>query len=237
MLKSPIYIKLKTLNDFARLVCSLERIPSPVYEYLYQEKDILAVPTDSLSGRSIIYYVDNFQSNEKQQYLLYKISNNIEEASLVETVRDTSALYSPIIKVTSPPQVFLKPSKISATIKYTGVGLLDLLSLSKLVAFRTIYEENTIPLFVFPKNSTDRSASEKDRDIYTYILGTPMNMLDSAETNYFYYVALNQNVDKCFLKFSIQKSHHPSFSNHIDEHGFVYLKVIQLDSPHPLVKV
>ena len=237
MLKSPIYIKLKTLNDFARLVCSLERIPSPVHKYQYQGKDILAVPTDSLSGRSIIYYVDNFQSTEKQEYLLYKISNNIEEALLVETVRDTSALYSPIIKVTSPPQVFLKPSKLSTTIKYTGVGLLDLLSLSKLVAFRTIYEENTIPLFVFPKNSPNRSSSDKVRDIPTYILGTPMNMLDSAETNYFYYVTLDQNVEKCFLKFSIQKSHYPSFSNHIDEHGFVYLKVIQLDSPHPLVKV
>lgn len=237
MLKSPIYIKLKTLNDFARLVCSLERIPSPVYEYKYQGNNILAVPLDSFSGRSIIYYVDNFQFNEKQQYLLYKISNNIEEACLVETVRDTSALYSPIIKVTSPPQAFLKPSKITATTRYTGVGLFDLLSLSKLVAFRTIYEENTIPLFIFPKNSNDRSSSKEGKDISMHILGTPMNMLDSSETNYFYYVTIDQIVDKSFLKFSIQKSGHPSFSNHIDEHGFVYLKVIQLDDQHPLVKI
>lgn len=237
MLKSPICIKLKTLNDFARLVCSLERVPSPVYEYQYQRKNILAVPLDSFSGRSIIYYVDNFQSNDKQQYLLYKISNNIEDASLVEIVRDTSAIYSPIIKISSPPQVFLKPSKIGATIRYTGVGLADLLSLSKLIAFRTIYEENTIPLFLFPKNSANPPLAEEKRNIPTYILGTQLNMLDSAESNYFYYVTLDQTVDKCFLKFSIQKSHHPSFSNHTDEHGFVYLKVIQLDSPHPLVKI
>lgn len=236
MLKSPIYIKLKTLNDFARLVCSLERVPSPIYEYKYQGDDVLAVPLDSLNGRSIIYYVNNTQINQNQ-YLLYKISNNIEEAYLVENVRDTSALYSPIIKVSSPPLSFIKPSKITATSRYTGVGLRDLLSLSKLVAFRTIYEESTIPLFLFPKNLNDRSSIDHGQHMSIQILGTPMSMLDSAETNYFYYVFINENVDKCFLKFSIQKSSHPAFSNHIDEHGFIYLKVIQLDTPHPLVKV
>jgi hypothetical protein len=236
LLKSPIYIKLKTLNDFARLVCSLERIPSPVYEYNYQGTDILAVPFDSLSGRSIIYYIDNTQINENQ-YLLYKISNNMEEAYLVDKVRDTSALYSPIIKVSSLPQPFIRPSKISAATRYTGVGLHDLLSLSKLVAFRTIYEESTIPLFLFPKNVSNKSSIEQGQNIPRQILGTPMSMLDSADTSYFYYVSINEIIDKCFLKFSIQKSHHPTFSNHIDEHGFIYLKVIQLDAPHPLVKI
>ena len=236
MLKSPIYIKLKTLNDFARLVCSLERTPAPIYEYKYQGIDILAVPLDSLSGRSIIYYVDNIQIDENQ-YLLYKISNNIEEAYLVEMVRDTSALYSPIVKVSSPPQSFIKPSKISAAMRYIGMGLHDSLSLCKLVAFHALYEESTIPLFLFPKDLISKSSSEQAENIPLQILGTPMSMLDSAETNYFYYVTLNEIVDKCFLKFSIQKSNPPTFSNHIDEHGFIYLKIIQLDTPHPLVKV
>lgn len=236
MLKSPIYIKLKTLNDFARLVCSLERTPALIYQYKYHGRDILTVPLDTLSGRSIIYYVDNTQNNENQ-YLSYKISNSIEEAYLVERVRDTSALYSPIIKVSSPPPSFIKPSKIGATTRYTEVGLHDLLSLSKLVAFRAIYEESTVPLFLFPKDLTSQSASEHEQIMPMQILGTPMSMLDSAETSYFYYVTLNEIVDKCFLKFSIQKSNHPTFTNNINEHGFIYLKIIQLDTPHPLVKV
>ncbi len=236
MLKSPIYIKLKSLKDFARLVCSLERIPAPIYEYKSHGTDILAVPSDPLNGRSIIYYVDNLSSDESQ-YLLYKINNNLEEAYLVEAVKDTSALYSPVIKVSSPPQSFLRPSKISTTTRYTGVGLVDLRSLSKLVAFRTIYEESTIPLFLFPKNSVNDSSVELSEDNTKYILGTPMSMLDSAETNYFYYVTLDKTIDKSFLKFSIHKSNDPSFSNHIDEHGFIYLKIIQLDGVHPLVKV
>jgi hypothetical protein len=112
-----------------------------------------------------------------------------------------------------------------------------LLSLSKLVAFRAIYEESTVPLFLFPKDLSSKSSSEQGQIIPVQILGTPMSMLDSAETSYFYYVTLNEIVDKCFLKFSIQKSNHPTFSNHINEHGFIYLKIIQLDTPHPLVKV
>jgi hypothetical protein len=196
----------------------------------------LAVPLDSFSGRSIIYYIDNTQNNENQ-YLSYKISNSLEEAYLVERVRDTSALYSPIIKVTSPPQSFIKPSKIGATTRYTEVGLQDLLSLSKLVAFRAVYEECTVPLFLFPKDLSSKSSRGQGQNMPMQILGTPMSMFDSAETSYFYYVTLNEIVDKCFLKFSIQKSNPPSFSTHINEHGFVYLKIIQLDTPHPLVRV
>lgn len=236
MLKSPIYIKLKSLKDFARLVCSLERIPAPVYEYKSHGRDILAVPSDSLNGRSIIYYIDNLSSDENQ-YLLYKITNNMEEAYLVETAKDTSALYSPIIKVSTPPPSFLKTSKVSTTNRYTCVGLRDLRSLSKLVAFRTIYEESTIPLFLSSNQSVEESSIAPSEDNATYILGTPMSMFDSVETNYFYYVTMSKTIDKCFLKFSIHKSNDPSFSNHIDEHGFIYLKIIQLDGVHPLLKV
>jgi hypothetical protein len=127
----------------------LERIPIPIYEYNYQNTDIFAAQLDTLNGHSITYYVDNIKSGENQ-YLSYKINNNIEEAVMVDSIKDTSALYSPIIKLSVPPQSFLKPAKIGPTTKYTGIGLRDLFSLSKLVAFHTIYEESTLPLFLFP---------------------------------------------------------------------------------------
>lgn len=235
MLKSPIYIKLKSLNDFARLVCSLERIPIPIYEYNYQNTDIFAAQLDTLNGHSITYYVDNMKSGENQ-YLSYKINNNNEEAVMVNSIKDTSALYSPIIKLSVPPQQFLKPAKIGATTKYTGIGLRDLFSLSKLVAFHTIYEESTLPLFLFPKTeSSDLDLSDKKFNM-KYILGSHLNLTDSSDTNFFYYVILEQEIEKYFMKFSMQKSTPPSFSNHIDEHGFIYLKIIKLHDIHPLVK-
>ena len=235
MLKSPIYIKLKSLNDFARLVCSLERIPIPIYEYNYQNTDIFAAQLDTLNGHSITYYVDNIKSGENQ-YLSYKINNNNEEAVMVDSIKDTSALYSPIIKLSVPPQPFLKPAKIGATTKYTGIGLRDLFSLSKLVAFHTIYEESTLPLFLFPKTeSSDFDLSDKKFNM-KYVLGSHLNLTDSSDTNFFYYVILEQEIEKYFMKFSMQKSTPPSFSNHIDEHGFIYLKIIKLHDIHPLVK-
>ncbi len=235
MLKSPIYIKLKSLNDFARLVCSLERIPIPIYEYNYQNTDIFAAQLDTLNGHSITYYVDNINSGENQ-YLSYKINNNNEEAVMVNSIKDTSALYSPIIKLSVPPQQFLKPAKIGATTKYTGIGLRDLFSLSKLVAFHTIYEESTLPLFLFPKTeSSDLDLSDKNFNM-KYVLGSQLNLTDSSDTNFFYYVILEQEIEKYFMKFSMQKTTPPSFSNHIDEHGFIYLKIIKLHDIHPLVK-
>jgi hypothetical protein len=235
LLKSPIYIKLKSLNDFARLVCSLERIPIPIYEYNYQNTDIFAAQLDTLNGHSITYYVDNINSGENQ-YLSYKINNNSEEAVMVNSIKDTSALYSPIIKLSVPPQQFLKPAKIGATTKYTGIGLRDLFSLSKLVAFHTIYEESTLPLFLFPKTeSSDLDLSDKKFNM-KYVLGCHLNLTDSSDTNFFYYVILEQEIEKYFMKFSMQKSTPPSFSNHIDEHGFIYLKIIKLHDIHPLVK-
>lgn len=235
MLKSPIYIKLKTLNDFARLVCSLERIPIPIYEYLYQNTDIFAAQLDTLNGHSIIYFVDNIKSGENQ-YLSYKINNNNEEAAMVISIKDTSALYSPIIKLSTPPQSFLKPTKISATTKYTGIGLRDLFSLSKLVAFHTIYEESTLPLFLFPKSEKNDS-DLPDKEFNTkYVLGAHLSLTDSSDTSYFYYVLLEQEIEKNFMKFSLQKSDAPSFSNHIDEHGYIYLKIIKLQDTHPIIK-
>jgi len=235
LLKSPIYIKLKTLSDFARLVCSLERIPIPIYEYLYQNTDIFAAQLDTLNGHSIIYFVDNIKSGENQ-YLSYKINNNSEEAVMVNSIKDTSALYSPIIKLSVPPQQFLKPAKIGATTKYTGIGLRDLFSLSKLVAFHTIYEESTLPLFLFPKTeSSDLDLLDKKFNM-KYVLGSHLNLTDSSDTDFFYYIILEQEIEKYFMKFSMQKSTPPSFSNHIDEHGFIYLKIIKLHDIHPLVK-
>ena len=235
MLKSPIYIKLKSLNDFARLVCSLERIPIPIYEYNYQNTDIFAAQLDTLNGHSITYYVDNIKSGENQ-YLSYKINNTSEEAVMVNSIKDTSALYSPIIKLSVPPQQFLKPAKIGATTKYTGIGLRDLFSLSKLVAFHTIYEESTLPLFLFPKTeSSDLDLSDKKFNM-KYVLGSHLNLTDSSDTDFFYYIILEQEIEKYFMKFSMQKSTPPSFSNHIDEHGFIYLKIIKLHDIHPLVK-
>ncbi|MDP9462652.1 MAG: hypothetical protein M3O97_02775 [Thermoproteota archaeon] len=39
-----------------------------------------------------------------------------------------------------------------------------------------------------------------------------------------------------FLRYSSQRADQPTFLTRLDEHGYVYLKVIRLAEDHPLVK-
>lgn len=237
LLKSPIYIKLESLNDFARLVCSLERIPLPVFEYKFKDQDILTVTLDIINGRPLVYYVDS-PNQKENDYISYKLNNYAEEISLVESIRDNAAIYSPIVKIVDLPSQFKNAySTISSNNYYVAVGLKDISSLSKLVAYKTIFEESTVPLFLFPHKSLKTSESNMNDKRFSYVLGSPLSLYDSNENNYFYYVLLDHVVEKNFLKFSMQKSVKPTYSNHIDEHGFVYLKIIRLSDQHPLLKM
>ncbi len=90
-----------------------------------------------------------------------------------------------------------------------------------------------MPLLYFPYEKTKKSDDAKKN----FVLGTYFNLSDSDEYNYFYYVILDHYIDKNFLKFSTQKANKPIYSDIIDEHGFIYLKIIKLDECHPLVKI
>jgi hypothetical protein len=60
-------------------------------------------------------------------------------------------------------------------------------------------------------------------------------MNDSDNVSYFYYVVLNSVPSGTFVKYSSQRVEKPEFTNKIDEHGYIYMKVIRLRKNHPLV--
>ena len=64
-----------------------------------------------------------------------------------------------------------------------------------------------------------------------------MNLSDSDTISYFYYVIIDKEPKDLFLRYSSQKVEQPSFHSKIDEHGYIYLKVIRLASNHPLVRM
>jgi hypothetical protein len=55
-LKAPCYIPLAGLKDFGRLVCALERTPLPAFSLVFNKSSVLAVQSDILNGRPVIYY-------------------------------------------------------------------------------------------------------------------------------------------------------------------------------------
>jgi len=91
-------------------------------------------------------------------------------------------------------------------------------------AYKTIYDEPPLPLFLFKERGGKA------------ILGATMSASDNETISYFYYVSLDEEPKAPFLRYSSQRTEQPAFSARLDEHGYVYLKVIRLAADHPLVK-
>jgi hypothetical protein len=221
-LKAPCYIALADMKNFGRLVCALERTPLPAFSLQFEKRDVLAAQTDIINGRPVIYYAGN--DSKDGQYLAYRVSNGVEEVVLAGSVDNPTFVYSPILKVEKFPRALTRSAKVGKASGYTVIKLRDLASLAKVAAYKTIYDEPPLPLFLFKERGG------------RVILGATMSATDNETVSYFYYVTLDEEPKEPFLRYSSQRIEQPAFSARLDEHGYVYLKVIRLASDHPLVK-
>ena len=221
--KSPFYIEVNDLNNFARLVCALERAPLPTFSMYLKDEHVFAVQTEFIYGTPVIYYVKFENSNLCNQYLAYRCHGLSETVTLVDIASNPLFVYSPIINVEKLPQVMEKSSRKSKRSSYTKILLRDLESLAKVAAYKTIYDEPPLPIFSFGNGKRN-----------TFTLGTSLNFMETDSLTYFYYIDIDKEPEK-FLKYSSQKSEKPFFTNHIEEHGYIYIKIIKLLKEHPLV--
>lgn len=210
------------MKDFSRLVCALERTPLPAFSLVLNKENVFAVQTDVINGRPVIYYAKNEKGNDAQ-YLAYRVSNGIEEVLLADSVGNPTFVYSPVLNVEKFPPGLTRTAKPDKKTGYTVIKLKDLASLAKVAAYKTIYDEPPLPLFSFKHGKQT-------------ILGAPMSANDNDTISYFYYVALDREFSEPFLRYSSQRIEQPGFSSRLDEHGYIYLKVIRLAADHPLVK-
>ena len=209
-IKSPWYVELSELRDFGRLVCALERVPLPSFALSLNGAPAFAVQVDFVNGRPVIFFVKN-EFGRVGEYLAYRIVGEMEEVTLVDYVSNPTFVYSPIVKIDRSPKSFSRSSKVTSIFEYIAIRLVDLSSLAKVCAYKTIYEEPPLPLLVFEQKIEN-------------------------QIKYFYYVVLDDCPAASFLRYSSQKSEATSFYNRIDEHGYIYLKLIRLAKPHPLVR-
>ena len=221
--KSPFYIEVFNLNDFARLVCALERAPLPTFSMYLNNEHILALQTEFIYGTPVIYYVKFEPHNPSNQYIAYRCQGLSETVTLVDIASNPLFVYSPIINVEKLPAIMEKCSRRSKRCSYTKIMLRDLASLAKVAAYKTIYDEPPLPIFSFANHQKDR-----------FTIGTSLNFMDTDSLTYFYYINIDKEPEK-FLKYSSQKSEKPFFTNYIEEHGYIYIKIIKLLKEHPLV--
>ncbi len=210
--KLPRYIQVSSTLEFSRLVCALERAPRISFLHEHEGKKILSVQMDILKEKPIVYFTP---LESKGHYLCYALKGGKEQTEIVNSTSDASRLYSPIVRIKSLPDT-LKPGNGTAD-RYEPIELEDLASLTKLTYG---FEENPFPLFLFPRN-----------DIW--LIGVFMNFTEEG-TSYFCHVVLDNDPQKPFLKFSNNDSE-PSFVQSPSEHGYSYVKIINLKDTHPLV--
>ena len=221
--KSTFFIEVSTIQDFGRLVCAFERTPLLTFSFTLDKEDLLATQIDFLNNVPVIYYV---KYSSRGQYLAYRNSNGIEDVSIVENILNPSVVYSPIISVDKFPSIFWRRPKGTKNSKYAPIKLSNFQSLVKIASYKMIYDESPLPLFVF--RSTKNSK---------YVVGTALNMTESDGISYFYYATIPENPEQSYIKYSSLKSEDPTFTNKIEEHGYIYIKLIKLLGSHPLVKV
>ena len=190
----------------------MERAPRISFLHEHEGKKILSVQMDILKEKPIVYFTP---LESKGHYLCYDLKGGKEQTEIVNSTSDASKLYSPIVRIKSLPDT-LKPGNGTAD-RYEPIELEDLASLTKLTYG---FEENSFPLFLFPRN-----------DIW--LIGVFMNFTDEG-TSYFCHVVLDNDPQKPFLKFTNNNSE-PSFVTIPSEHGYSYMKIIRLKDTHPLV--
>lgn len=220
-LKAPCYIALASLKDFARLICALERVPLPAFSLVFNKENVLAAQVDIVNGRAVIYYCKIDQP--VGQYLAYRITGGVEEVLLADSVGNPTFVYSPILGVDRFPPSLSKSARVDKKSGYSVIKLKDLSSLAKVAAYKTMFDEPPLPLFLYRNHDGG------------LVLGAPMSSNDNDSISYFYYVAIDEEPKEPFVRYSSLKAESPVFSSRLDEHGYIYLKVVRLQGDHPLV--
>ncbi|MCS6768352.1 MAG: hypothetical protein RMJ59_03745 [Candidatus Nitrosocaldus sp.] len=225
MVKIPYYMPLASMNDLARLASALEVVPLPVYSFRLQNTDVLAVGINIGLTRPLFCYINAECTGE---FIAYRVYMGSEEVSMVNAASNPAYAYAPIIRVTEMPRRFFKGRR---DMQPESIVMRDLASLAKLVLYRYMREEVLTPLFLMRRHGIDgKTGSDKGKkgdgaDAIT--IGMFMHGNEDG-VPYFCYTPLDHMPEGNFVMYSSQSGEEPEFTNDIDGHGYVYMKVIRM---------
>ncbi|MEM3538623.1 MAG: hypothetical protein QW193_02725 [Nitrososphaerales archaeon] len=222
-IRTPYFVELSDLKDLARLTCAFEKTPMPIFSFHYNDGIYLATQVDIFMEKPIFYYV---KAIEEKQFLGYKNSGGIEETISVDSPLPPAYIYAPIIHLKKLPKLFQKgfESKKGKMDKCLSIQIKDIASLAKISSYRVLFEEPPLPLFAFKSNSEN-------------VIGAFTRMNEADEISIFFYTLVDELPVYNFLKYSALKIVDVSFTNKVDEHGNIYIKIIKLARNHPLVEL
>jgi hypothetical protein len=211
---SPIFRRLRSLKDLARLACAFERIPRPLFAFPYDGKSYaLAVHAEQLGDHPLFFFavVDSLRP-----FVRYRSEGDYEDASFSDDALPTSYLHAPVLTVKTAPKEFGVHMKDGPLPEGVGrMELEDVNSLLKLGAYRYIVDES-YPAFYL---------STEGGDLY---LGTFVHMGDFDGSDFYFYVKLTGDPGSPFIRYNPSKVNDWSFTSRTAEHGYYYVKVVRI---------
>ena len=206
------FVEAASLLDFARYVCAFREYPLRVYSHELHGKKVLS--TRTVLSNSILAFYTNY---EKGRYIEYDPKNGKETGKVVDAIQ-SNAQYAPIVHLLTLPFQVRNYKKISDKFKTSKV--LDLGSLARITYDPEWPDDPKITLLCFPYRKK-------------WIIGY-MSMIELDDTVYcFYYVELDEEPDKPFIKYSGHKGESAQFTD-VFQHGFPYLPIVKLKKGHPV---
>jgi len=206
------FVEVASFLDFARFVCSFREYPLRVFAHKLSRKMVLS--SSIVLPSSILTFYTDYQSG---RYIEYNPKGGKETAKVVNSIQATS-IHAPIIQLDSMPFPIKSQEKISNEFKTSKV--FDLGNLARLTYDPEWPDEPKVTLLCFPRGKK-------------WIVGY-MSMIELDELVYcFYYVELDKEPDKPFLKYSGHKGNPAQFTD-VFRHGFPYLPVVKLKKGHPV---
>ena len=206
------FIETVSFLDFARFVCSFREYPLRVYAHKLHGKMILTCRL--VLSNSIIVFYTNY---EKGRYIKYDPKGGKETARVVNSI-DLTSNYAPIIHLESLAFPIASIKRITNKFKTSKVS--DLGNLARLTYDPELPDDPKVTLLCFPHGKK-------------WIVGY-ISIIDLDDTVYcFYYVELDNEPVKPFIKYSGHKGIPAQFTNTF-QHGFLYLPVVKLKKGHKI---
>lgn len=221
--KAPCFVEVESLVDFARLVCALERVTLPMFGFEASGESVLAVQLDLFRGTPVLYYA---RCKGPGDFLGYRNTGGREFAELSFSTRDASNVYAPILGLEKIPEMFEKGffGKGLKREKYISMQVKDIANLCKISLYKIMLDDVPLPLFAFPADGG-------------WIIGTFSRLDDVDEVAVFFYATLSSRPAYSFVKYSSMNPEKTGLTDRVDEHGYVYGKVIRLVEKHPMVEI
>jgi hypothetical protein len=210
----PIFRKLQSVRELARLACAFERVPRPTFGILVDGKYALSVHSEQLGESPVFFYA---MDDRIDQFLKYKLEDEMEEVTQSSEATDPRYLYSPILAIKSVPETYMKSLMKSGTglSKASSMELSDVVSLLKLSSYRVLIDEAPAPLYL-----------GKDKEGYK--LGAYVHIGDSDGSDILFFVKIDSDPQKNFVRYDPQRPSAWSYTNRTGEHGSYYAKIIRL---------